>query len=321
MRSPRIVVFSGGLGGARSAIGFQEAGLDEHCTFITNVGDDLVVDDLLVCPDTDTVLYAMAGLFDDKRGWGIAGDSFSRQSTTHPWFGIGDADRAWQRRRQRLLTRGMPLHQAIAACAAQMRVRSRVLPATTEAVRTRIAAGGQMLGFQEWLVRDQAEPMVEAVDYTGLSEARPTPGVLQAIDEAGLIVLAPSSPVASILPAVSLPDVAEGLRRRREVVVAVSPIAARRPLATDSDRRRSHARAALMGAAGMSHQPIAVARRYRDLAARFILDPVDSMDALELRSLGLDVLIAPTVGDTAAARFQLVGALLPQSKLVTGVTQ
>lgn len=310
MKTPaEIVVLCGGLGGARTALGFVEAGWDSRCTFITNICDDIEVDGLLVCPDTDAVTYALAGLFDFERGWGIAGDTFDQPSGTHPWFGIGAQDRSWQRRRRRLLGLGRPLHEAVGSCATQMGVRARVLPASSEPVRTWILVQQKRLGFQEWLVRDGAPPALDRVGYDGIESALPSPGVIEALRAARLIVIAPSSPVASIIPIVSLPGISETLGARRDSVIAVSPIASRLPLLSDRDLHHAHAREVLMRAVGMPVDPPAIARRYRDIAATFVLDPADRSDEEAIRAAGIDVIVAPTVGTTVGARADLLRAL------------
>jgi len=314
----RIVVISGGLGGARFAMGLKEAGLDRQSSFVTNVADDVVVDDLVVCPDTDAVSYAFTGIFDDKRGWGIAGDRFSHPSKTHPWFAIGDMDRSWQRRRQRLLSRGMPLHEAIRACAVQMGIRATIVPATNSEVRTRIVSRGTALGFQEWLVRDGARMQVDEMGLAGIDDAEPSPGVLPAIEEASVIVIAPSSPAASIRPIISVRGVTEALAQRRDIVVAVSPIASKLPLVLERDQRRAHARAVLMEAVGIPHEPIGVARSYRRFISRFVLDRADGELEKDVASLDVDVRTAPTVGSTPQARAELLSAVLDQSWLATG---
>lgn len=296
----------GGLGGARLALGLQEAGLEGSTSFVTNVADDIVWDGALVCPDTDAVLYSLAGIFDHERGWGVRGDSFPPPNGA--WFAVGARDREHQLHRQALLE-CVSLSEATAILAEELGITATVIPATDATLRTVVHHGGRWTGFQQWLVRDHAPP-ADAVAYRGVESAAPAPGVLGAITESDLVVLASSSPVASIEPTLALPGVRDALRRRRGPTVAVSPIALRRPPGSERDRQRAVARQRLLAAVGVAATPVAVAGRYADFLDAFVLDPADAGDARDVPALGLRAEVAPITGETAGERAALVERLI-----------
>lgn len=292
--TPRITVISGGLGGARLALVLQAAGLESQCCFVTNVGDDCEARGLLVCPDTDAVVYALAGVFDEERGWGVRGDVFPAVPEDG-WFHVGCRDRETHVARDALLREGRSITDATAHLAHCLGVKARTLPASDEALRTHVHTSKGVLGWQEWLVRERARPSVRKVEYRGIANARATPEVRQAIIEASLLVIAASSPVASIGPTLALPGVADLIRARRQPTVALSPVTRRRPPANDRDARRAAARAALLSAAGIEHDPVAIARHYSDLIDAYVLDEADAADAEAVARLGIEPLVAPII--------------------------
>ncbi len=327
--APTVTVLCGGLGGARVALALRRLGLDGVTTFVTNVADDATVDGLPVCPDTDAVLYALAGRFDEERGWGIRGDEFVPAAGEAGWFHLGVADREHHRRRRALLDAGRSLSQATAGLAARAGVVARVVPATDAPVRTRVRSADGERAWQEWLVRDGARPVPTGVRYDGLGVgvgggggrggggAVPAPGVLDALGAAGLVVVAPSSPVASVGPILALPGVVYALASRPEGAraVAVSPVVARRAPTGERDRRRAHARAALLAAQGYGHDPVEVARWYAERApgvvGTLVVDPADATDAAAVGAHVSTVRVAPAPTTTVGGLSELLGALLP----------
>lgn len=306
--SPLVTVLCGGLGGARLALALQAAGLEGRSCLVTNVADDCESGSLRICPDTDAVLYALAGLFDEHRGWGVHGDVFPPGAGDDDWFHIGERDLRQHRERAALLATGLSLSAANARLAAGLGVRARVLPASDDDLRTHIHTPRGVLAWQEWLVRERAEPPVAAVEYRGLASARASDAVLAAVQSADLLVLAASSPIASIGPTLALPGVAAAIRARRGPTVALSPIVRRRPLLSESDARRAKARAALLHAVGREHHPVAVAESYADLIDAYVLDEADEADAGAIERLGLQPLVAPTF--EAAGGPRLIATLL-----------
>jgi LPPG:FO 2-phospho-L-lactate transferase len=308
-----IVVLSGGLGGARLALALTEAGLANRCTFITNVADDWTVGDLPVCPDTDAVLYALSGRFDEQRGWGIRGDTFPGPRPGEPsWLGIGDADRAHHEARQALLGAGATLAEATFGLARSAGVAAAVVPVTNGPVRTRVRHGGRWLAFQEWLVRDRC-PTPDAVAWSGLGRASAAPGVVDAIVKAEVVILGSSSPVASLAPILGLAGVRRALAARRGPTVALSPVVEGRPLVTDRDRHRAVARAALMACQGLAHTPGDYARWIGPLASHVVLDPADANWAPLVSHCGAEVVFGPVIGNDPDERRMLVDVVLDVS--------
>jgi LPPG:FO 2-phospho-L-lactate transferase len=305
--TPRITVISGGLGGARLALVLQAAGLESQCCFVTNVGDDCEAGGLLVCPDTDAVVYALAGVFDEERGWGVRGDVFPA-APENGWFHVGCRDRETHVARDALLRGGSSLTDATAHLAHGLGVEARTLPASNDELRTHVHTPQGVLAWQEWLVREQARPPVLKVEYRGIADARPTPEVRQAIIEASLLIIAASSPVASVSPTLALPGVADWIRARRRPTVALSPVTRRQPPTNERDTRRAAARAALLSAAGIEHDPVAIARHYADLIDAYVLDEADDGDAEAVARLGIEPLVAPVIDRAGGDR--LVATLL-----------
>lgn len=295
---PSVTVLCGGFGAARFLSGLRRvAGVDLTC--VVNTADDLVYEGLSVSPDLDTVAYALAGNFDEDRGWGLVGDTFCNaealQRFGSGWFGIGDADLATHLVRTAVLAGGGTLSDATARLAEAMGVGIRVLPMSDDPVRTVVDTPEGRLPFQEYLVKHRATPPVLAVDHDGLADARPAPGVLDAIAEADLVVIAPSNPVASIGPILALPGVRAAVAARRASAVAVTPVVSGQPPVTPPEQGRAKVRAAFMGARGLGHGATEVAAGYAELVARFVLDRRDSAEATAIENLGLEVLLADTL--------------------------
>jgi LPPG:FO 2-phospho-L-lactate transferase len=240
-------------------------------TAIGNVGDDLEMWGLHVSPDLDTIMYTLAGLLDEERGWGVRGDTYqamavAEQAGRETWFTLGDQDAGLHMLRTRMLKKGEPLSTVTQKLAEGLEVGVRLLPATDDRLRTKIQTADGELDFQEWFVRRRHADRVDGVRFEGAEESRPAPGVVEAIAEADVVVIAPSNPFVSIRPILAVPGIEEALRARR--VSAVSPLvggkALRGPLAE------------MM--ASLGHQPGAAGVRalYGDLVSVFVLDREDA---------------------------------------------
>jgi len=270
-------VLAGGLGGSRCVHALSLAADPEHVTAIGNVGDDLEMWDLHVSPDLDTIMYTLAGLLDEERGWGVRGDTYQAMAVAEragreTWFTLGDQDAGLHMLRTRMLRKGEPLSTVTQKLAEGLEVGVRLLPATDDRLRTKIQTADGELDFQEWFVRRRHADRVDGVRFEGAEESRPAPGVVDAIVEADVVVIAPSNPFVSIRPILAVPGIEEALRARR--VAAVSPLvggkALRGPLAE------------MM--ASLGHEPGAAGVRalYGDLVSVFVLDREDSALADEV---------------------------------------
>jgi LPPG:FO 2-phospho-L-lactate transferase len=308
MSRPTVCVLSGGLGGARLARALVAEGIDDRTSFVTNVGDDLEVDGLLVCPDTDAVLYALAGCFDEDRGWGVRDDTFNADGEL-PWFHVGERDREYQAARAELLGRGLSLGEAVRGVADELGVRATLAPVTDAPVRTFVTTERGTVAWQEWLVRDGAWPEPCSVEYRGAASAVASAVALGAMRDADVLLIAPSSPVASIAPILAIPGVVDAISSRYRPAIAISPHVARRPPTAPRDVDRARVRGALLRAKGVAHEPAGIAVWYRDIAGVFVLDPIDAPEAPEVAAVGLEVVVAPASLTTAAGLRQLVRAL------------
>jgi LPPG:FO 2-phospho-L-lactate transferase len=266
----RIAVLCGGLGGSRCVDALARAAGPEAIAAIGNVGDDLEILGVHVSPDLDTVLYTLAGLLDEERGWGVRDETYSALATVRDlggesWFTLGDRDIGLHLVRTSWLREGLPLSEATRRLALALDVSVRLLPASDEPVRTKIQTREGELDFQEWFVARGHRDEVTGVRYEGAEAARPAPGVLEAIDSAELAVIAPSNPFVSIEPILAVPGIREAVAAKR--VAAVSPLvggkAFRGPLAE------------MMASLGHEPSPAGVAKLYGGLLDVFVVAPGD----------------------------------------------
>jgi LPPG:FO 2-phospho-L-lactate transferase len=266
----RLVVLAGGLGGSRCVDSLARAAGPEAITVIGNVGDDLEILGLHVSPDLDTVLYTLAGLLDEERGWGVREETYAalalaRELGGESWFTLGDRDIGLHLVRTALLNDGVPLSEVTRRLAEALGVRVRILPATDDRLRTKIKTAGGELDFQEWFVAHGHRDTVTGVRFEGDEQATPAPGVLEAIDAASLVVIAPSNPFVSIEPILAIPEIRAAVGAKR--VAAISPLVAgkafRGPLAE------------MMASLGHEASAAGVAALYRDLTDVFVVAPGD----------------------------------------------
>jgi LPPG:FO 2-phospho-L-lactate transferase len=307
-----ITVLCGGFGAARFLDGLRGRAAELCC--IGNTADDLEWLGLHVSPDLDSVLYALAGCFDEERGWGLRGDTFRCNAALArhgaDWFHVGDQDLAQHLERARLLREAHTLSEATAHLAAAWRLAARLLPMSDAPVRTIVTTDAGTLTLQEYLVRHHAQPRVLAVDHAGLEVAAPAPGVLAAIASAELVVLAPSNPVSSLGPILALPGVREALASRGGGTVAVTPVVSGREPSTPPEQGRARVRAAFMEARGLVHRAAAVAGLYAGLVDGFVLDERDASQAAEIAALGMRVLCADTLAPSPDGRTRLADSVL-----------
>jgi LPPG:FO 2-phospho-L-lactate transferase len=306
----RVAVLCGGFGAARFLDGLRRVpGVALTC--IVNTADDLDYTGVHVSPDVDTVGYALAGIFDEARGFGVLGDTFRNAEALRRygsgWFSVGDVDLATSLRRTDLLLAGASLSEATADLARGLGLDAAVVPMSDDPVRTAVVTDEGRLPFQEYLVARRARPAVVAVEYDGLGAAQAAPGVLPALADADLVILAPSSPVASLGPILALPGVRAALAAA--TVVAVTPVVSSQEPVTAAERSRAHVRAAFLAAGGVEHSATAVATLYADFADAFVLDRRDAGEAEPIRALGLGVLTADTLA-AGVARTALAETVL-----------
>jgi LPPG:FO 2-phospho-L-lactate transferase len=303
----RIAVLTGGVGGARFLRGVVDAVDPAELTAIVNVGDDLEVLGLAVSPDLDSVLYALAGVSDEDRGWGRADETWNALETVEAlggeaWFRLGDRDLGVHLVRTQARQAGQPLSAVTARLAAALGVESTLLPASDEPVRTWLDTPNGSFSFQEWFVARRHRDSVDGVRFEGASSARPAPGVLEAVHEAELILIAPSNPFVSIGPILAVERIRSVLERRRVPCVAVSPLIAGRAVKGPAAEMLQR----LQGGTTASH----VAQCYPGLIDVLVVDEADSADADAVSALGVRPIVARTLMRDATARRRLAEAAL-----------
>jgi LPPG:FO 2-phospho-L-lactate transferase len=225
----KVAVLSGGVGGARFLRGLVDAVDPAGLTAIVNVGDDLEVLGLAVSPDLDSVVYTLADLSDEERGWGRADETWNALATVEAlgaeaWFRLGDRDLGLHLVRSRALRAGEPLSSVTARLTAALGLEPAILPATDDPLRTFVDTPNGSFDFQRWFVARGHRDPVDRVRFDGASEARPAPGVLEALHDADVILIAPSNPHLSIGPILAVERIRSALERRRVPCVAVSPL-------------------------------------------------------------------------------------------------
>ncbi|HEX6359600.1 2-phospho-L-lactate transferase [Actinophytocola sp.] len=294
-----IVGLGGGIGASRLWVALASAVGQGALTLIVNTGDDLWTHGLRVCPDLDTVRYRLSGQGDAQRGWGLRGETFRvmdqlRELGEDVWFNLGDRDLGTHLLRTGWLAEGLGLNAVTARLTAASGVGARLLPMTEQEVTTRVVVPGhRSLHYEEFLVKHGAALTVQHVCYDGIEDAEPAPGVIDAIRDADLVVLAPSNPLASMLPILGVRGVRDALVGAP--VVAVTPIVRGIPIRDPGEQRRAHSRAALLASRGLPATAYTVAELYRDFCDRFVVDSADVDELAAIGRLGIEAVAAPTL--------------------------
>lgn len=287
-----LVALAGGIGAARFLRGLVRAVDPSGLTVIANTGDDLRLHGLHVSPDLDTIVYTLGGGVHPHQGWGRADERLTvatelRERYGQPgWFTLGDRDIATHLVRSRILSEGGTLTDATRVIAAAWDLPFTLLPMTDDAVATRIrTTDGRVLHFQQWWVGERARADVAEVWFDGAEDAKPAPGVLEALQAADAVILCPSNPIVSIGTILAVPGIRDALRTIP--VVGISPIVGGTVVRGMADR--------LLPAAGSEVSAVAVARRYTDFLGGWVLDEKDATLAEEVEALGLRVAVTDTI--------------------------
>jgi LPPG:FO 2-phospho-L-lactate transferase len=287
-----LAVLCGGLGGSRLVHSLALAAGADRVAAIGNVGDDLEFLGLHVSPDLDTVLYTLAGLLDEERGWGVRDETYGALGLAErlgekAWFTLGDRDIGLHLARTRRLRAGEPLSAVTAALCESLGIAVRLLPVTDDPVRTFVEIEGGELDFQSWFVgRRHADP-VRGVRYDGAEAARPAPGVVDGLEHARAVIVAPSNPFVSIGPILAVPGIREAIGACPGPVAAVSPIVGGRAI-----------RGPLVGmleTLGHEASAVGVARLYSGLIDTFVLDVADAALVAQVEELGLRPIVCGTI--------------------------
>ena len=298
-----ITVLAGGVGAARYLAGQLLVTPPTDVTAVVNVADDIELHGLHVSPDIDTVIYTLSGAIDPDRGWGLADETWNALSELRAlgidaWFNLGDRDIGTHLFRTTLLREGLSLSDVTARLAAARGLGCRVLPASDQPIETRVTlASGDEVGFQDYFVRLGHNVAISKVRFAGVEAARPAPGVLEAIADADVVVIAPSNPVVSIGPVLAVGGVDEALAARRERTVAVSPIVAGAAIKGPAAR--------MLRELGEESSVVGVARRYRDVVGTLVIDEADADLASAVADVGVRAVVAPTIMSSLEAAAEL----------------
>jgi LPPG:FO 2-phospho-L-lactate transferase len=301
-----VVALSGGIGGAKLALGLSRIVAAHDLRVVANVGDDFEHLGLHISPDADTLMYTLAGLDNTKLGWGRRDETWSFMETLsvlggEDWFRLGDCDLAVHIERTRRLQQGETLSAITADFCRRLGVGPRVLPATDDRLRTRLRTDDGWLDFQDYFVRLQCRPIVRELAFDGAVDARPHPELLAALSDERLraVVICPSNPFISVEPILAVSGMREALSACAAPVVAVSPIIGGRAIKGPT--------AKMMTELGMAPSAAAVAKRYGDLLDGYVMD---MGDADEAKYVAPRVTLAPTLMTNLAEKEELARVVL-----------
>jgi LPPG:FO 2-phospho-L-lactate transferase len=297
-----ITVLAGGIGAAKFLAGLVEEVEPSELTAVVNVADDTLVHGLHVSPDLDSCTYTLAGANDTERGWGLRGETWLAMEHLRRyaeangvtggdaagWFSLGDRDLGTHLYRTSRLAEGISLSAVTGEIATAWGLASRLLPVSDDPLRTRVRdTSGRELAFQEYFVRERHDVEVASIRLDGLEAARPAPGVLDAIHDAEVVIIAPSNPVVSIDPVLAVPGVRDAVQRRRDRVAAISPIVGGAALKGPADRLLRD----------LGHEPtvVGIARWYRDLAATLVIDIEDAEQSDAVAAEGVRCVVTDTI--------------------------
>jgi LPPG:FO 2-phospho-L-lactate transferase len=302
-----ILALTGGTGGAKLVQGLAAEIDPADLTIICNTADDAIFHGLHVSPDIDTIVYTLAGLNDEQRGWGLAGESFValeqlRGLGEEVWFRLGDKDLATHILRTQLLRQGITLSGVTQQIRTALDVKSQILPMSDDRIETRIVTSGGEISFQEYFVRERWAPEVKQVFFAGIEQSKPAPGVLEAIRNAAGIVICPSNPVTSIGPILAVPGVRQALVEYDRRVVGVSPIVAGAAISGPAHR--------LMRVKDLEPSVKGVAKGYADLLDVLVIGIEDQELQAEIKKIGVKPVLANIRMNSPADKHRLAREVL-----------
>jgi len=302
-----ITALAGGVGAARFLTGLVKLVKEEDVSVIVNTGDDIDMFGLHISPDVDIVMYTLAGIVDDEKGWGIKGDTFQclemlKKMGLETWFNLGDKDFATHIFRTNLLNKGFTLSQVTDQICHALGLNVTVLPMTDGKFETWIKIEEGLVHFEEYFVKRQAKDRVLGVEFVGAALAKPSPRVKDSIIDAGMVIICPSNPIVSIGTILSLNGIREALKRTNAKVVGVSPIVAGAPIKGPADK--------LLRGLGFEVSAFSVAKLYADFLDTFVIDTKDIGEKKQIEQLGVKVKVTDTVMKSLEDKVRLAKAVL-----------
>jgi LPPG:FO 2-phospho-L-lactate transferase len=288
----KIAALAGGVGAARFLTGLVKVAAPEDITVIVNTGDDINLFDLHISPDVDIVTYTLAGIVDEAKGWGVKGDTFHalvnlKTLGADAWFNLGDKDLATHIYRTNRLHQGATLTEVTDEVRIKLGLKTLILPMSNDHFETKIRTPQGTMHFEEYFVKYQCKPQFLGVEFDGGAIAKPSPGVLEAILDADLVIVCPSNPVVSVGTILSIVGVRDALRRTKARVVAVSPIVAGATIKGPADK--------MLSGLGVEVSAFGVAQFYSDFLDAIVIDNKDADQRMRIETLGLVVTVTNTV--------------------------
>lgn len=305
----RYLALSGGVGGAKLALGLSKVLTPEQLTIVANTGDDFEHLGLSISPDLDTVMYTLAEINNKELGWGLAGESWNTMEALsrlggETWFRLGDRDLATHLQRSTLLASGSSLSAVTEALCQQLGIKHPIIPMSDDIVRTRVQTNEGELAFQQYFVRDQCAPAVTGFYFDGIDNAKPQQKMMDLLSSELLaaIIICPSNPFVSVDPIVELANVRNAMKNSSAPVIAISPIVAGMAIKGPA--------AKMMSELGMPATAAEVARFYGDLIDGFVLDQSDHELKSEIEQTGIYVHCTKTIMNTLEDRIDLAEDVL-----------
>ena len=279
-----ITILAGGSGSVKLVRGFASQRSDINV--IVNVGDNYWLYGMYICPDIDTITYGLADLLDHDKGWGIKKDTFGflRQMEIfgeETWFRIGDRDTATHLTRTNMLKNGKSLSHITKWMCEKFSIEIKLIPVTDNAIETRIITNKGAMHIQEFWVKHRGLDSVEGIEYKGADKARPNPDAVNAIHDSSLVVIAPGNPLTSIGPILAIKGIRKELAKKKNKVVAISPIIGNSSISGPAGK--------YMEAAGMEVSALGIAKMYAHVCSNLVIDTKDRMQTKEIEALNINV--------------------------------
>jgi len=302
-----ITALAGGVGAAKFLQGLVQVVPEKEVVVVVNTGDDIELYGLHVSPDLDIIMYTLAGIVDEEKGWGIRGDTFHCLETLgkyghETWFKLGDRDLATHIYRTHLLKNRLSLSEVTDRLCQALGLSVKILPMTNDRFTTKIVTDKGTMHFQEYLVKRGAQDKVLNVVFEGAQEAQPSSEVIGSLLNSDMVIICPSNPVVSIGTILSVKNVRNTLKETRARVVAISPIVGGRPIKGPADK--------LMQGLKLDVSAYSVAKLYQDFLDAFIIDRMDEAEKEHIESLGVQTIATNTVMKTLEDKVQLAKVVL-----------
>jgi len=302
-----ITALAGGVGAARFLEGLVRLMPQEKLEVIVNTGDDIKLYGLHISPDLDIVMYTLAGIVDEEKGWGVKGDTFHclkmlQEYGFETWFKLGDRDIATHIHRTYLLRSGLRLSQATCKLCEALGLKVKILPMTDDEFETIIVTDKGRMHFQEYLVKRSSQDNVINVEFKGAERTQPASGVVDSILNSDAVIVCPSNPIVSIGTILSIRGVRSALKETNAKVIAISPIVGGAPIKGPADK--------LMQGLGLEVSAYSVATLYKDFLDTFIIDTIDKTQKTQIETLGQTVIVTNTVMKSLRAKIQLAKVVL-----------